>query len=328
MNILLSLGAQTNVRDVYGSFPLLLAIRNNHLDICQALISAGADVNFKTFQGETALHHSCSQGFWEESLWLLKNGASLLRCSARNETAIFNALKHPKLLREILVIAYKGVKNNKEGEPMGSNDSSHRVEFNRDMSALLRVVCWKNEDGHNILHRCIDNECSQNQIVGVQSLDVIIDVVSSYEPLQQRKKSFLSLWSRTKETTLEMLMKDKDINGDTPLHIAVRKGNEMAIERILFSTTCALNVENDAGNTPLQLAISLYRPGIMKMLAKHRDRKSMRIKNSNGESLRKMWKFPRKRESSIGISCAKSSGSEIRDSDTFKFALRRSPTIK
>ena len=52
---LLAKGADVNAKDNDGATALMLASQNGHLDVVQALLAKGADVNAKANDGVTAL---------------------------------------------------------------------------------------------------------------------------------------------------------------------------------------------------------------------------------------------------------------------------------
>lgn len=56
MQLLLSAGANVNPRSFYGNTALIMAIENGQADIVQILLSAGADVNTLDWTGHTVIH--------------------------------------------------------------------------------------------------------------------------------------------------------------------------------------------------------------------------------------------------------------------------------
>ena len=73
---LLSMGADTNVRDNTNSSPLMYSVASNHLETSELLIEAGADINAKDFRGMTALHDASQYGYLKMVELLLDYDAS------------------------------------------------------------------------------------------------------------------------------------------------------------------------------------------------------------------------------------------------------------
>lgn len=70
---LLDKGLDPNIRDTdRGSTPLHWASTKGHIDIIEALINAGADVNAQTNKGRTACHSLIEQKFEKVVLWLVR----------------------------------------------------------------------------------------------------------------------------------------------------------------------------------------------------------------------------------------------------------------
>jgi ankyrin repeat domain-containing protein 17 len=56
---------------------LMHASQYNHVEVVQALLASGADVNAKTSYGNSALTFACAHGFLEIVQTLLANGADV-----------------------------------------------------------------------------------------------------------------------------------------------------------------------------------------------------------------------------------------------------------
>lgn len=70
-------------------------------------------------------------------------------------------------------------------------------------------------------------------------------------------------------------------NGSTPLHLAVKNDNEMAVRILTQHVDCDINVQDDAGDTSLYYAIAAERHSMVAMLMDH-PRLSITVTNQRG----------------------------------------------
>ena len=73
--VLLSLGADPNLKDSVGNTPLRYAVRKNFSEMVEVLLNHGADVNAKNNSGDTPLHDSAWENAHETAEVLLEHGA-------------------------------------------------------------------------------------------------------------------------------------------------------------------------------------------------------------------------------------------------------------
>ena len=73
----LSVGADVNAMDTFGSTPLHEAALLGHKELGEFLIAEGADVNAKGFGDSTLLHYAARLGAIEIAEWLIANGANV-----------------------------------------------------------------------------------------------------------------------------------------------------------------------------------------------------------------------------------------------------------
>ena len=73
---------QVNSRGSFGNSPLFTTITWGDLEALEALLGAGADVNFVSEQGETPLHHAISMGEFKIAHRLIESGAN---CEAEDQ---------------------------------------------------------------------------------------------------------------------------------------------------------------------------------------------------------------------------------------------------
>lgn len=92
VNALIKAGADINAKDQYGWTALIWAGGASNPEIIEALLRAGADVNARSFGGETALMRAAERGSEENLRVLLKNGADVNAKDDNGWTALRDAL--------------------------------------------------------------------------------------------------------------------------------------------------------------------------------------------------------------------------------------------
>lgn len=104
--------------DDTNASPLILASLKGSLSCVKLLISKGADINMKNWQGHSAFQYACSKGHKDIVEYLLKNGADPNIRDNRNDTALHRLASQGRieLLKMILEIPNIEVNpQNKEG---------------------------------------------------------------------------------------------------------------------------------------------------------------------------------------------------------------------
>jgi ankyrin repeat protein len=87
---------QVNARDNLGRTPLYWAARANSCEICEVLLSSGADVNAATHEGWTSLHTAIYNKKSEAAVLLLAKGADVNVKNRDGETPLHWAAKRGK----------------------------------------------------------------------------------------------------------------------------------------------------------------------------------------------------------------------------------------
>ena len=76
MQILLGHKANVNICDSIQKTPVMYAAANGHIAAVELLLESGADLNLSDRDGNTALHHACTNvSCWKT--FLVKDAASL-----------------------------------------------------------------------------------------------------------------------------------------------------------------------------------------------------------------------------------------------------------
>jgi hypothetical protein len=88
VELLLTAGADPNVKIYDGYTPLHQAVRNGHVGICQLLMAKGARIDSERDNGYTPLHSASESGQVETALWLLVCGADPTRRGKDGKTPL------------------------------------------------------------------------------------------------------------------------------------------------------------------------------------------------------------------------------------------------
>ena len=77
IEVLIILGIDVNIKDIYGNTPLCVAAHNGHLNIVQFLVDKGADINIKSNQGFAPLYVAAHNGHLNIVQFLVDKGADI-----------------------------------------------------------------------------------------------------------------------------------------------------------------------------------------------------------------------------------------------------------
>ncbi|KGO88644.1 hypothetical protein Q765_01715 [Flavobacterium rivuli WB 3.3-2 = DSM 21788] len=107
-----------NQHDEYGNTPLLLAVNYNNNEAVLALLSAGADTEWKDNRGYTALMVACFKGYTKVAKLLIEHGAVVHSVNNNNETALTFAtlLGQQELVRLLLIYGADPLKKDHTGK--------------------------------------------------------------------------------------------------------------------------------------------------------------------------------------------------------------------
>lgn len=116
VDALLEAGAMTNVHDINGNTPLIVAVRQDHVNIVKTLIEAKSNVNKATYLAHaTPLHYAVSSGSLNCARLLIGAGADveaqtssgrtplMLACRSGHEHAVMLLLKAGLNLNSVMI---------------------------------------------------------------------------------------------------------------------------------------------------------------------------------------------------------------------------------
>ena len=219
----LDAGTDVDAKDTNGWTPLHLAALNGQKETTEILIAEGADVN--TGDKITPLHYAAQYGEMEIVELLISKGADVNAKGDAGDTPLDWAIQLKRTEISDLL--------RKHGGKSGAEDSVHvaaavgNIEAVKKHLAAGADVNAKNEDGGTPLLR--------------------------------------AAWGGHKEIAELLIANGADVNvksgrtATTPLHLAAYKGHKEVVE-LVIAKGADVNAKGDAGDTPLDWAISQNAP--------------------------------------------------------------------
>ena len=249
-----------------GSTPLLFVARNGHVDTARALVEAGADVNDTAAAGTSALLVSAHSGQTTLGIYLLEQGADPNAADA-GYTALHAAVLRGdvELVRTLLqhgAAINAVVEHGTPGRRLGA-DYSIRHQYVGANAFWLAAKYGELESLRILAEHGADQKVMPAK--GTSSLQAALGVPRFANENRRNRIGVPSSDRKDEEMrSLEMArialelgvdINLRDAQGNTVLHGAVRKDFASAVE-FLAKNGANLDVQNNAGDTPLMLAES------------------------------------------------------------------------
>ncbi|KAF0690547.1 Aste57867_18063 [Aphanomyces stellatus] len=209
-----------------GMTSLLIAIKNNHIDIALELVSKSANPNIAATDGATALHMAANIGNDELVTALVKHGANPNHLLKNGNTALHVACKQGdvKCVQAILDSTMSKLDAvNKEGN-----------------TALLVAI----KEGHNAIAFTLVNQGADPNVVDE-------DGATALHAAALKGNSDLVAALLKQGVKEDLAMKD----GRTALHVACERDDLKCVQVILSAKNCNLNLVNKEGMTALYHAV-------------------------------------------------------------------------
>lgn len=247
--------------------PLMFAVQGGHLDVVKQLLDNGANVNYKSKDGSTALHLGVTLGCGVTVEKLLVYGAKVNMQDARGDSALH------------LCMGHVGTGTNRLGPCERHEMTSKLIQYGAS-------ACLMNNIGDTPLHVCLryghevhlsklllsspnaDSSLKMANDTGHIPLQLSSDLSTTELLLMhgspvdyQGPDGRTALHMLTSKPELVTLLIDhqadvniRDKQGQTPLHLAVTDGNTswQSICHLLMSMS-DINVQDNHGDTPLHL---------------------------------------------------------------------------
>eukprot|EP01132_Coremiostelium_polycephalum_P002243 gene2243-2765_t len=293
---LLEAGSDVNAVNQDGATSLHVAAEENYPTIIETLANSGACVDHQRLDGWTPLYTAAYKGNIETALSLLSMSASVDSHNLEGWTPLHAACAEGHLqMAELLIDTYKADINRQNSQgttPLFHSCSQGHLDLVKMLISHgadpelsrpggwkpIHIACYNENDDitrYLIEEVGVDLNCTNTEIKDYAPIHILI---STEEPRLEIIELLL------KKNTINI--NQKNINGSTPLHLAVF-WNHFKILQLLLKYNANLDIKNNKGRTPLSLACHYGNEEIAKFLAEkmHIDVKKLKIKNNKQKIL-------------------------------------------
>lgn len=261
VKLLVARNATLDAADDSGRTALHLAVEGEFSEIVQVLVGATADINTAVGESGTPLHAAATNGNLEIAMQLLYAGADLHISDGSNFTVLHLAARygHTSLVRTFLENGAGVDELNAEGQT-----ALHLAASNGNFGALQALI--KVDASVNVVTEAGWTPMAYAARRGdLRSVKALFDAGAEVDPLDQ---SFSPLQSAARHGQVEVMMvligagahtELEDMEGNTPLHCAVKSGSVPAVQVLLDKNVNIDAIDTQNERTPLlEAAISGY----------------------------------------------------------------------
>jgi ankyrin repeat protein len=254
---LLTAGANANFRTSEGQTALAEACSNGHVETAKLLLARGADIKARTDAGKTPLNLAAAVGQIEIVRLLLKKGADVQAADLDGGTALTEAARrgHAEIVK--LLLENKAVIGQEKG-----SFSDKQLVLAVLQSDLIRVKQLL-EIGASADAETDSGDTPLSLAAGLGHLKVLTALIESRANVNCRLRGHLTPLLLAADSgavpVLQLLLSagayagDKDKGGNTPLAVAATNGHTEAV-KLLLARKSDIDARNLAGRTPLMQA--------------------------------------------------------------------------
>ena len=273
-------GVEVNKQDKVNDTPLHLAIRRNQPRLARILLENGADANAENNEGMTPLQILSESNTEDEGnvlnlAQLLKYGAEVNRRDKANDTPLHLAIRgNMSRLSGILLKhgADTNAENNESMTPLQilleryyTNDECNILDLTSLLLDKGAEVNRRDKANDTLLHMAIRrNRFKIAETLIKRGADANAENDKGVTPLHMLSESQSPYNDEDKNLNLVLLLlkngaevNKRDWAKNTPLYLAIRKGQFMIAEALL-KHGADTNVENEQGETPVHVLSSNY----------------------------------------------------------------------
>lgn len=226
VSFLIDLGANVRQTNKYEPFPLWLAVTCDHMNIMNLLISNGADVSAKRFDGYTVLHEACKLNLTYVIEYLLDKGADPCAQTSDGVTPL-SLLIHFHLGRcnEALVVMMKKLSRlSFENRPIPKSDMNlirknpkarkHFEKCTAELKKMAVTPLWGSQTLHSLLKMNSEIKKLSSLAKNVDHLSKILDICCRFSYFRRdlilKLAGTVKVWNDTLivEVRLNPLFKD------------------------------------------------------------------------------------------------------------------------
>ncbi len=225
-----------NLANVYGNTPLILAVRDNNMEIIEKLIEKGAKVDQKNRNEVTALMVAVNNNYTDKAKFLLDHGADINTRDSDGESALIMAINRGNLPMIRWLV--------KEGADVNV--------VNRRGKGALFLAAYRDED----MVRFLINSGAE------------VDIADEHE------ETALMVATQKGKLEIARLLIDngadvnkKNLLGGSALEFAASRG-DLELVKLLLNNGAYVDTQNKYGSTPLSMAAKYGYTDIVKLLLK------------------------------------------------------------
>ncbi|XP_006559924.2 rabankyrin-5 isoform X2 [Apis mellifera] len=265
--------SQLNLKNNANETPLSLAIKapfKKGKDIVLALIKAGANINQCNKEGLTLLHQAILKEDSATAIFLLENGADMNIRTANGETPLQLSV-HCRLGEVVESLCKRGA-DTSIGCPLWDALDSDQ----EDVASILvkygaDTDCWNSGPDNcqqTLLHRAIDhNKEDIAQFLIRSGCDLNAprrpgpDGTGGDEARDECTPLHLCCQWGLEQVIQTLIEHDADVNardieGKTPIHVAIQNQHSQIISLLLYHPNIDLNIRDKKGLTPFATALT------------------------------------------------------------------------
>ena len=264
--LLLSNGADPDARDEDNCTPLDRAIESNHDEILELFIGGDTAVPLKNTRNDTVLHCAAAKGLRHSVELLLAQGADVNAANKCGETPLFEAVRNGHADVAQLLLS-KRADANVTG-PSGWTSLFWAVQ--RDDMKIVKLLLREGADV-NAKNRAGHTPCD---LAVTRGNEEVAELLKTTALPVQAAGALPTLHEAARDGQLDVVtdllaqgadVNAKDPSGATALHYSAMRGHE-EIAKVLLANGADVNSTDEANRTALDFATTARQPKIVEML--------------------------------------------------------------